>query len=314
VDAGAPADATGLVISQVYGAGGNSSATYTNDFVEIFNRGSAAISLAGLSVQYASSTGNFNTNSTTALPGATVQPGHYFLLQLGSSGAVGVALPTPDATNNGVNLSASNGKIALAYGTTALGCGGAGDAGVVCPASSLVDLVGYGAGASAFEGSGSAAAPGNSASSVQRLGGGCVDTDDNAADFAKPEPAVSPRNSASPFNDCAAGGVDAGGPGTPDGGSGGVDAGTRMDAGGTGSDAGLRLDAGPHDASFTGVPPRDGGDTTNGDNGQGSAGCSCRTAGADPARGPASTLGILGAAMALAAAAARRRRRGRAAR
>ena len=41
--AAAPAHAvsTDLVISQVYGGGGNSGAPYTNDFVELFNRGAA---------------------------------------------------------------------------------------------------------------------------------------------------------------------------------------------------------------------------------------------------------------------------------
>jgi hypothetical protein len=35
------------VISQVYGGGGNAGATYTHDFVEIFNPTDAPISLAG---------------------------------------------------------------------------------------------------------------------------------------------------------------------------------------------------------------------------------------------------------------------------
>jgi len=45
---------TDIVISQVYGGGGNSGATYTNDFVELFNRGTTAVSLNGMSIQYAS--------------------------------------------------------------------------------------------------------------------------------------------------------------------------------------------------------------------------------------------------------------------
>ncbi len=48
---------TGLVISQVYGGGGNSGASYTHDFVELYNGSSSAISLNGLSIQYASATG-----------------------------------------------------------------------------------------------------------------------------------------------------------------------------------------------------------------------------------------------------------------
>ena len=46
-----------VVISEVYGGGGNAGATYTNDFIELYNRTANAISLAGWSVQYASATG-----------------------------------------------------------------------------------------------------------------------------------------------------------------------------------------------------------------------------------------------------------------
>ena len=46
-----------VVISQVYGGGGNSGATYTHDFIELFNRGTVAQDLTGWSVQYASATG-----------------------------------------------------------------------------------------------------------------------------------------------------------------------------------------------------------------------------------------------------------------
>src|SRR5438132_5261496 len=35
---------SGLVISQIYGGGGNAGSIYTNDFIEIFNRSSSAIS------------------------------------------------------------------------------------------------------------------------------------------------------------------------------------------------------------------------------------------------------------------------------
>src|SRR6266850_126259 len=48
---------TSIVISQVYGGGGNSGAVFKNDFIEIFNRGSAAVDITGWSVQQASATG-----------------------------------------------------------------------------------------------------------------------------------------------------------------------------------------------------------------------------------------------------------------
>ena len=40
-------------ISQVYGGGGNSGATYTNDFVELFNSGTTPVDVANWSVQVA---------------------------------------------------------------------------------------------------------------------------------------------------------------------------------------------------------------------------------------------------------------------
>jgi hypothetical protein len=46
-----------VVISQVYGGGGNTGATHTNDFIELYNTTSAPVSLSGWTVQYASATG-----------------------------------------------------------------------------------------------------------------------------------------------------------------------------------------------------------------------------------------------------------------
>ena len=40
-----------MVVSQVYAGGGNSGATYANDFVEVFNRGTTAIDLGTWSIQ-----------------------------------------------------------------------------------------------------------------------------------------------------------------------------------------------------------------------------------------------------------------------
>ena len=46
-----------VVISQVYGGGGNAGSTIKQDFIELHNRTTAAISLAGWSVQYAATGG-----------------------------------------------------------------------------------------------------------------------------------------------------------------------------------------------------------------------------------------------------------------
>ncbi|HEX9407861.1 MAG TPA: lamin tail domain-containing protein, partial [Thermoanaerobaculia bacterium] len=70
-----------IVISQVYGGGGNSSATFRNDFVEVFNRSGSAVSLTGYSIQYASATGTgtFASNGVVALSG-TLAAGQYYLV------------------------------------------------------------------------------------------------------------------------------------------------------------------------------------------------------------------------------------------
>jgi predicted extracellular nuclease len=182
--AAAATDASGVVVSQVYGGGGNSGATYTNDFVELFNPTGAPVSLAGASVQYASASGS--TWQATALGGAIQAHGYYLVQEAAGSGGT-TALPTPDATGS-IALSASAGKVALVSSATALSG--------TCPAGA-VDLVGFG-GASCSEGS---PAPGLSNTTADlRAGGGCVDTNSNAADFATGSPA--PRNSASPANAC----------------------------------------------------------------------------------------------------------------
>src|ERR687896_527546 len=120
--AAASAASPDLVVSQVYGGGGNAGASYSHDFVELFNRGQADASLAGKSIQYASAggTGNFGASSTqlTELPNVTLRPGEYLLVQEATNDpTVGNPLfanfvdPTP------INMSGTAGKVALVTGT-----------------------------------------------------------------------------------------------------------------------------------------------------------------------------------------------------
>jgi len=191
-----------LRISQVYSGGSGTDATYTHDFIEIFNAGTAAVSLEGLSLQYASATGdgNFGADSgnLTELPNVSLDPGKYFLVQ-GSGGSVGASLPTPDLTDSTpIDLSNKSGKVALVTGTESLGCNGSS---TVCNDEQLariIDLIGYGT-ANYYEGT--TAAPALSTTlSAQRKSNGCQDTDKNDDDFVAESPV--PRNSASPTNTC----------------------------------------------------------------------------------------------------------------
>jgi hypothetical protein len=183
-----------VVVSQVYVGGGNSGAAFTNDFVELFNRGTSAVDLSSWTVQYASAAST--SWQMTTLSGS-IQPGHYYLVQLASAAAVGAALPPPDATGT-TNLATSGGKVALVHGTTALSCGAS--AGSCSAVSGVEDLLGYG---SATDYEGSAAGPAlSSTTAAARNGSGCTDTDSSSADFTALAPG--PRNSASAPASCSA--------------------------------------------------------------------------------------------------------------
>lgn len=185
-----------VVISQVYGGGGNSGAPYSHDYVELFNRGTTPVELGGKSVQYGSAANALGTGASliVELPNVSLNPGQYFLVQLAAgANTAAPALPTPDATGS-TAMSATTGKVALAEGTTGLNCGTATNA---CDAR-IIDLVGFGT-ANYFEGSNPAPAPSNTRA-IFREDNGCTDTDNNRADFAAAAPA--PRNSASPRNQC----------------------------------------------------------------------------------------------------------------
>ena len=193
---------SGLVVSRVYGAGGNTGATLNADYIELFNRGSAPASLDGLSLQYASATGTgafgSATNTKTELPNVTVPAGGYYLVQE-ASGANGAALPTPDLIDpTPISLAAAAGKVALVTGADTLGCNGGSircDAGAT---ARIIDLVGFGT-TNYFEGSGPAPAPSTTTDDARKVAG-CTDTDDNAADFTAVAPA--PRNSSTPVSPC----------------------------------------------------------------------------------------------------------------
>src|SRR5437867_8262817 len=57
-----------VIINEVYGGGGstNTAATYTQDFVELYNNGTAAVDVTGFVVRYASATGAFSSSTTSA--------------------------------------------------------------------------------------------------------------------------------------------------------------------------------------------------------------------------------------------------------
>ncbi|HEX4423227.1 MAG TPA: lamin tail domain-containing protein [Kofleriaceae bacterium] len=180
-----------LVISQVYGGGGNSGSMYKNDFIELHNPTAAAVPLDGLSVQYASATGTGSWLVTPIPAGLMIPPGGYFLIQEAAGTGGTTALPIPDVmTSPGIAMAAGAGKVALVTGITALSG--------VCPAADI-DLVGYGPTANCSENMHPAPLISATLADV-RVAGGCNDSDDNLADFTAVAP--TPRNSASPAVTC----------------------------------------------------------------------------------------------------------------
>jgi len=172
--------APGIVINEIYGGGGNTGATYNQDYVELYNNSSANIDITNYSLQYASATGatamSFavcNISSTDTI----IEPGTYFLIALAQVNiASGVPIPNPNAAcPTAINLSGSAGKLALVSNGAQLNA-------TTCPptGATIVDFVGYGATATCAE-TAPAPAPGNT-TSIQRTPVG-TDTNNNAADF-----------------------------------------------------------------------------------------------------------------------------------
>lgn len=176
----AQAASTGLVISEVYGGGGNSGATYTNDFIELYNPTSAPISVNGMSVQYRSSGSTSAATGVTALSGSVPAGGHYLIQQAAGAGGT-TALPAPDATG-AVAMSGSAFTVWLASGTTALNPAADGTA----VRDGIVDLVGINS--NTYE-TAKAAGLSNTTSSSRIA----PDADNNAAEFAAGAPG--PQNS-----------------------------------------------------------------------------------------------------------------------
>ncbi|GAB6858953.1 ExeM/NucH family extracellular endonuclease [Microbacterium xylanilyticum] len=166
---------TGVVINEAYLSGGSTGAAFTNKFVELYNPTGSAIALDGTSIQYRSAGGTGASNGVVPLAGSI--PAHgYYLVQGGSNGTNGAALPAADATG-GLNPSGSAGTIALVKGTAAITL----PTGSVVGSTDVIDLLGYGT-SNTFEGAAAGAPAGNTdVKSLNRAQG--ADSDANATDF-----------------------------------------------------------------------------------------------------------------------------------
>ena len=185
-----------VVISQVYGGGGNSGATLRHDFIELKNRSTTAQSVGGWSVQYASATGG--SWQVTMLPaGTTMAAGAYLLVR--QAAGTGGTVDVPGDVTGTIAMAGANGKVALANTAAAL-------SGTVPAGPALVDAVSYGS-ANGIEGTPTPALSNTTA--ALRNGGGCDDTGNNSNDFSVGAPA--PRNSTAAAEICTGGGGGGGG-------------------------------------------------------------------------------------------------------
>ncbi|MGW5202655.1 lamin tail domain-containing protein [Streptomyces spiralis] len=174
------------VISEVYGGGGNSGASYTNDFIELGNAATAPFDLGGWSVQYLPGSPTAASKWQVTPLAGTIPAGGTYLVQEAKGSGGDTALPTPDASGT-ISMSATTGTVALVRSTTPLTCLTAAD----CAADGTVkDLVGFG---TAVVREGSPATGAGNTTSVSR-DTKLTDTDDNAADLTGSAP--SPHNTA----------------------------------------------------------------------------------------------------------------------
>jgi hypothetical protein len=175
-----------VVVSQIFGGGGQPGAPHTHDYVELFNRGDHPVDITDWTVQYAAAT---STVWTAMSLSGVIQPHSYFLVQQATSGGVGSPLPAPDETGS-IDLNGFSGKVALVSSLSTLTGS--------CPSvPAIEDLVGYG---SATCSETSPAPELTNQLAALRDFDGCIDTGNNAQDFSAGTP--TPRNSASPANDC----------------------------------------------------------------------------------------------------------------
>ncbi|SDF88642.1 gliding motility-associated C-terminal domain-containing protein [Pedobacter terrae] len=193
-----PVAPTPIVISEVYGGGGNTGATYKNDFIELYNPGNTAVDLTGWSVQYAAAAGT--SWQVTPLTGSIPAKSFYLVQEAAGTGGT-INLPTPDVTGT-INMSGTAFKIVLSNDTTAL-------TGANPTGAAIVDKIGVGPTASGYE-TAATAVLSNTASAerkasatstaatlavggTEEFNGNGYDTDNNSTDFVVTSP--NPQNS-----------------------------------------------------------------------------------------------------------------------
>lgn len=167
-----------LLISQVYTGGGTQGASYKSKYIQILNATGESVNLKGWSIQYASDNGNFTGICTFPEERSFLNNRTLFIeLYKGDSGNADIPKPEFSCVDNGsaIKAASTSGIIVLTSNDTKLSTY------ADLKKGAYVDGVGYGK-AVWYEGS-EAAKSLNGITELVRVGKGCTDTDDNAADF-----------------------------------------------------------------------------------------------------------------------------------
>ena len=148
-----------------------------DEFIEIHNTLDVTVEFTNLQIEESNNAGS--TESRLALGSLTIEPGRHLLFvnKNASSGLLAIA---DETYNSGIP---TDGGIALFDGVT------------------LIDQVGLSAGSAYKEGTALAALNGTADQSYSRLGSGCIDSDNNSADFLQTAPS-NPQNSIYPPVSC----------------------------------------------------------------------------------------------------------------
>lgn len=110
-----PPTVPNVIITEVYGGGGNSGATLKQDFIELYNTTENSVVIGGWSVQYYSSTGTgaASESNTFVIPeGKYIPPFKHFLIQAAAGTGGTQDIENPDAIST-LALAGTNGKVIL---------------------------------------------------------------------------------------------------------------------------------------------------------------------------------------------------------
>ena len=174
--------ASGVVISEVYGGGGNGGSKYKNDFIELYNPTDADINIDGWKIEYAAKAGSFAGTSNFTILSGVIKGNGYYLIQEAKGAAGTDELPDPDIKDGKIAMGGSDCKVRLVDNN-----------------AQVIDLVGVGA-ANEAEGNATAKGMGNTLSVQRKDNDGSNngitngwDTNNNENDFYAQEP--TPRSS-----------------------------------------------------------------------------------------------------------------------